>query len=185
MTDLTLDSALDGIAASAEHFSMGLDHMPEVKEAYARKTGEVSACIRAAVTKGEISPAKATSVAEGLGREILNLARARDRDQNRELAGYLTRAGAPFDKAITVAMGNLGLSDRSFHSLSDTERQRVFVEVIEPSKPIQSIASGAIQRMQSAGGGLWVATVVFAAYSLSATANFTGDCGLDTVPLRS
>ncbi len=180
MTELTLDAALDAVKAAADLFAGGLAGMPEVMAVYTHEADNVCRRSRTAVLANRVSSTDAVRLASGLAGEIGKLARARHAEPHGKLALSLEHAGAPFDKALRIAMGAVGIEDRLFSALADSERQRVFVEVINPvtartplTGPTQTAADAA-QEMRVASSRLWVATVVLAAYGPQVMTNTSG-----------
>jgi len=185
VTDSTLDAALDSVKAGTDAFAAGLAVMPEVMAMYAHNAIDVCQRIRTSVLVNSVAAADAVRLASGLAGEIGKLVQALYLEAPGNLALSLTSAGAPFDKALGIAMSALGIENRPFSVLTDSERKRVFVEVINPvasitpsTGPTQTVADTA-QQMRAASSRLWVATVVLAAYGRRIATSTNGDAGPD------
>jgi len=79
--------------------------------------------------------------------------------------------GITFEEAIAKAMAKLQLAGRPFQQLSGSEQGAVFAEVIESAGRAQKGVTEAIPRLRWGARGLWIATVLIAAYNIGTSEN--------------
>ena len=157
--------------SAASSFAARLIKMAEVRASYIQEIAEMSKAIRASVDAGELSPQRGAEIAQEMRNEILRMGRMHDYDLGRALAASLKKDGKTFEKCIADAMEKLKLGGRPFKSLSGTDQNRVFVDIIRSSGSSRRSVTSAIPRMRWAGRSLWLATFLIAGYNIGTSEN--------------
>jgi hypothetical protein len=170
-TDPRLETALRQLEVAANNFAVRLIRVTQVRAAYVEKIGEMSQSIRLAVETGDLSASRGAEIANEMRNKIMEMQRGRDFDLGRSLAQRMKSQGLSLEELITRAMRKLNLEGKPFNQLSGQQQRQVFTEIIDSAGRSRPAVTRGMTRLRWAGRGLWLATLVIAAYNIGTAEN--------------
>ncbi len=166
MSDPNLETALRQMEVTANNFAMRLARSAAIRAEYVERIRAMSQDLREAVAAGQMSARKGAELANQMRNQIMEMQRLRDFDLGRSLAQRLKAKGISLEQAIERSMAKLGLGNTPFDQLPEAQQRRVLNEVIDGAGRSRPAVTGKIPKLRWAARGLWLATVLIAAYNI-------------------
>jgi len=163
--------ALRQLEIAALNFAYRLLKDDTVRKEYIAKTSAFSEEMLAAYRAGNISAGQAAEAANQMRNEIMEAARGKSSDIGRAKAVALKSKGLDLaDLAEKYAQKKF---NQPMEALLPAQRDEVFLEIVRASGRANPKVNARAARLGSAARGLWVLTVVIAAYNVG-TAEYKG-----------
>lgn len=162
--DAGLDAELRALQATAVNFGARFIKDAATRRDYLRRTAEMSAELRNAVAAGELSAEAAARRAAELRNAIMEASRIDSSQIGRAVAENLKASGkslAQLQEEYAVR-----LFKKNFDNLTDAQRTRVYVEIVEASGRPRPSATKSATRWGKLGKGLVALSVGLVVYDI-------------------
>ena len=159
-----LESALSVLKAEATNFGYRFIQDGAVRREYIARTQALVKTIKDEVRAGRLTYAEAAEEANKVRNAIMDAARLRSSDIGRASAEAAKATGRTLAELQEYYAQNL---KRSFDSLSDAEKSRVWLEIIEASGRQRPSFNVKAARLARVGRGLIVFSVGIAVYNIA------------------
>ncbi len=167
-----LERALGALQAESAQFAMRFIKDSRVRINYLAEIKTYSAKISAEVKSGRISVHKGHLLAHEARNTILDAMRLKSSDIGRAYAESLKAKGWNLEQLYAKYAKEF--FDKPFDALTDSQRNRVKLEIIKSAGRDSPKATRAAGRLGQLGKGLWVLTIGIAVYNVSTAEDKVG-----------
>ncbi|GAA3579937.1 MULTISPECIES: hypothetical protein [Marinobacter] len=181
VSDHQTEHAIRQMEVQAVNFAYRLTNDFNVRQEYMRKTREAADNLRAAYKNGDISAREAANAANQMRNEIMEFARSNSSDLGRAKAKALKARGLDLD-LLVEKYANRRYS-KSFTALSEAERGRVYLDIVDSSGRSNPRVNAGVRRLGMASKGLWVLTACLATYNIATAENKTKQAGREAASI--
>ncbi len=160
-----LQKIIYSMEAEAVNFGYRFIRDANVRMEYMVKTKAMSQELLSVYEAGLITPRQAADTANKMRNEIMEFARVKSSDLGRAKARQLKAKGLNLDALLEKYA--LKKYSRSFHELSDIDRNKIYLEIVQSSGRANPNVSIKTRRLGNLGKGLWLLTACVAVYNVS------------------
>lgn len=166
-----LETALSQLKTQATNFGMRFIQDGNVRQGYIRETSFVAETIKEEVLAGRLTAAEGAQEANKIRNAIMDAARIDSSDLGRAQAEALKATGKSLQQLQEAYAAKL--FKKAFATLSDAEKNKVWLEIVEASGRARPAMNLKAARLAKLGKGLIFVSIAFAVYNV-ATADDPG-----------
>ena len=169
ISDPDAETAIRQMETQAVNFAYRFVRDSSVRQTYMTETKAMASELRAAYQKGNMTAKQAAETANQMRNEIMEFARVKSSDMGRAKAKSLKAKGLDMDQLTNkYAKQRFG---RTFENLSETQRAKVYMDIVDSSGRANPKVSLKARRLGAAGRCLWVLTACVAIYNVATADN--------------
>lgn len=168
-TDPSTEEALRQFEVQAVNFAYRFANDSRTRSEYMRMTKEMSDGVRRSYMAGELTPKEAARAAQQMRNEILEFSRRNSSDVGRAVAKTKKAQGLGLDDLVERYAKQL--HSKPFQELSDSERNAVYLKIVERSGAPNKGFNSAARTLGKTARGLWVLTACLATYNVVVSDN--------------
>lgn len=160
-----LAAALRGMESASAAFAESIIKDPVARADYTRKTAAARQELIQLVKEGKVTPHEAARTANAIRNQVMELTRARLTDFGLAWSKDMKAAGLPLDHMQSRKAQEL--FGRAFESLSSSEKDKVWVKIVESAGKSNPRVNMRVKLYGAAGRVFLVATLAFAVYNVA------------------
>ena len=160
-----LDRALELLRVEALNFGNRFIRDAQVRSGYLAETERLAREIRVEVAAGRITPSEGAAIANATRNDIMEAARLRSSDLGRAQAEALKKTGKTLPELQELYAKKL--FGRSFDNLAQSQKNRVFLEIIDASGRPRPQVNAKVARLGKLGRGLFVLSIGISIYNVA------------------
>ena len=165
----TVNVALRDFESQAINYAYRFINDAKIRSAYVEQAKEFSKRTRSAFDAGHMTAAQAEEVAHAMRGQIMEWARASSSELGKSAAVLLKEKNIPLAELVEkYAKEKFG---KASTELTAAERDSVALEVVAAAGRTDATVSSAMRGLGKVGRGLWVFTVLVAAYNIGTAKN--------------
>lgn len=168
-TDPSTEEALRQFEVQAVNFAYRFANDSRTRSEYMRMTKEMSDGVRRSYMAGELTPKEAARAAQQMRNEILEFSRRNSSDVSQAVAKARKTQGLGLDDLVERYAKQL--HSKPFQELSDSERNAVYLKIVERSGAPNKGFNSAARTLGKTARGLWVLTACLATYNVVVSDN--------------
>ncbi|MEO1999028.1 MAG: Hint domain-containing protein [Planctomycetaceae bacterium] len=167
--DQAVVKAVELLQTQAMEFARRLGKDSQVRQWYLAETRKFAEAVMEDVRSGRITPSSGRIAANQMRNEIMEAARLKSSDISRAAAEKMKAKGLSLQQLEQKYAQKLFKKD--FSQLTKSQRNRVFLEIIESSGRARPSVTRAAARYGKAAKGLWFLTIGIAVYNVTTAEN--------------
>lgn len=160
-----LEGSLSQMESAALNFAYRFINDSKVRMSYINQTRKLAQEYRIKVSSGLITLEEAVKQVQGIRNKILEAQRLRTSDVGKAIAENLKKKGLTLSELTDKYAQNI--FGKSFSNLSDANKNRVYLEIIESSGRSRLSMNVAASKYSKLGRGLLFVTIGVAVYNIA------------------